>query len=189
MNWNLPIDVTIDSTVYHIAKKCDYRVVLDVIDILNDDDFAENDRVICALLCFYDDLTRDNIKNCPHLSELAQEMLKIINYGEEETTQASASPALMDWSHDFNVIAPAVNRVLGYDIRTPDKYSHWYTVLGGYMEIGECQFSTIVSIRSKRSKGKKLDKWELDYVREHRNKVELPKKLTKEERELLDSPW
>ena len=57
------------------------------------------------------------------------------------------------------------------------------------MEIGECSFSNIVSIRSKKQKGKKLDKWEEEFYREHKKEIDLPRKLTKEEMEWLDSDW
>ena len=57
------------------------------------------------------------------------------------------------------------------------------------MEIGECTFSTVVSIRSKRAKGKKLDKWEEEFYRENRKMIDLPQKLTAEEQEFLNSDW
>lgn len=115
-------------------------------------------------------------------------MFRIINNGEEDETN-DQKPQLMDWQYDFPQLVPPISRVLGYDVRTPDKYTHWYTFLSGYMEIGECTFSTIVSIRSKKARGQKLDKWEIDYIREHRKLVELPQKLTAEEMELLNSEW
>ena len=36
--WSLPISVEIDGTEYAIRNKCDYRVVLDVISALNDEE-------------------------------------------------------------------------------------------------------------------------------------------------------
>lgn len=189
MNWDLPTEAHIGGLVYHITNKCDYRVVLDVIEILNDEELSDTNKVICGLLTFYEELTKDNIRFCKHLNELKDEMFKIINYGEEETEQTSTKPPVMDWSHDFPMLAPAISRVVGYDVRTPDKYTHWYSFLGGYMEIGECTFSTMVSIRSKRLKGQKLEKWETDYIREHRKQIELPQKMTKEEREWLEAAW
>jgi hypothetical protein len=118
-----------------------------------------------------------------------KEMFCIINGGEQEQETQEYKPQLMDWEHDFSQIAPPVSRVLGYDVRMPDKYTHWYSFLGAYMEIGDCAFSTIVSIRSKRAKGKKLEKWEEEYLCEHRKMVEIPRKLTAEEQEFLDSDW
>ncbi len=189
MMWDLPTEIQIGEQIYHITKKCDYRVVLNVIIALNDEEMTTEEKVICGLLLFYEELTRENIRFCPHLEQLQKEMFRIINGGEEQEENAEQKPQLMDWEHDFPQLAPPISRVLGYDIRTPQKYTHWYSFLGGYMEIGECTFSTIVSIRSKRAKGKKLDKWEEEYIREHRKMVELPRKLTQEEQEVLNSDW
>jgi hypothetical protein len=115
-------------------------------------------------------------------------MYKIINYGEAET--ANNKPKLMDWQHDFKQVVAPVNRVLGYDVRTPGKYTHWWSFMAGYMEIGnECTFSTILSIRGKKSKCKKLDKWEEEYYRDNRKLIDLPLQLSPEEQELLNSKW
>ena len=111
-------------------------------------------------------------------------MFRIISYddiGESDRQK----PVLMDWEKDFRQIAPPVSRILGYDVRSPGKYTHWWTFVGGYMEIGECTFSTIVTIRSKKQKGQKLEKWEEAFYRENRNQINLPQKLTKEEEEFL----
>lgn len=184
MMWNLPYSVCIDGKEHPIRNKCDYRVVLDAIRALNDDELTIEEKVNCALFIFYEDVSE--IKD---FETAAKEMFRIINGGERPDNNQDQKPNLMDWEHDFQQIAPPISRVLGYDVRMPDRYTHWYSFLGGYMEIGECTFSTIVSIRSKRSKGKKLEKWEEEYLRDHRDMVELPKKLTAEERAFLDSDW
>ena len=184
MMWDLPIAVKISGKSHTIRNKCDYRVVLDVICALNDNELTEEEKVKCALFIFYEDvLAIDDFETA------IKEMFRIINGGEEQDETQESKPSLMDWEHDFPQLAPPVSRVLGYDVRTPDKYTHWYSFLGGYMEIGECTFSTIVSIRSKRAKGKKLESWEEEYLREHRKMVELPRKLTTEEEEFLSSDW
>ena len=53
MSWDLPISVEIDGTEYPIRNKCDYRVVLDVIKALNDEDLYMQYRIQCALFIFY----------------------------------------------------------------------------------------------------------------------------------------
>lgn len=185
MMWSLPISVEINGTEYAIRNKCDYRVVLDVIIALNDTELEMENRIRCALFIFYEDLT-----GCPDFETAAREMMKIINNGEEEHEQEQTTkPKLMDWEHDFTQLAPPISRTLGYDVRTPDKYTHWWTFLGGYMEIGECTFSNIVSIRSKKAKGKKLEKWEEEFYRENRKMIDLPLNLTQEEQELLNAEW
>lgn len=184
MMWDLPISVEINGRHHPIRNKCDYRVVLDVICALNDNELTDEEKIKCALFIFYEDISKID-----DFEMAIKEMFRIINGGEEQEEDADQKPKLMDWQHDFSQLAPPISRVLGYDVRTPNKYTHWYTFLGGYMEIGECTFSTIVSIRSKRAKGKRLDKWEEEYIREHRKMVELPRKFTAEEEEFLNSDW
>ncbi len=185
MIWDLPIDVEIDGKKHAIRNKCDYRVVLDVICALNDSELTDEEKIKCALFIFY-----ENISEIEDFEVAIKEMFRIINCGEEQEQSQEQKPQLMDWEHDFPQIAPPVSRVLGYSVRDANRYTHWYDFIGAYQEIGgECTFSTIISIRSKRAKGKKLDKWEEEYLREHRKMVELPKKLTAEEQEFLNSEW
>lgn len=184
MTWDLPYSVEIGGESHPIRNKCDYRVVLDVICALNDNDLTDEEKVKCALIIFYEDVSK-----ITDFEAALKAMYRIVSGGEDDGQTNNNNQPLMDWQHDFPQLAPPISRVLGYDVRTPERYTHWYTFLGGYMEIGECTFSTIVSIRAKRAKGQKLDKWELDYLREHRKMVELPQKLTAEEEELLNSAW
>ena len=184
MIWDLPIAVEIDGKSHPIRNKCDYRVVLDVICALNDNELTDEEKVKCALFIFYEDISAiDDFETA------IKEMFRIINGGEEQEENHEQKPQLMDWEHDFPQLAPPISRVLGYDVRTPDKFTHWYSFLGGYQEIGECAFATLVSIRSKRAKGKKLEKWEQEFYQEHRKMVDLPKKLTQEEQDFLNSDW
>lgn len=184
MNWNLPIAVEINGNTHPIRNKCDYRVVLDVICALNDNELTDEEKVKCALFIFYEDVSQID-----DFEVAIKEMFRIINGGEIESGNQSPKVRLMDWEYDFPQLAPPISRVLGYDVRTPDKFTHWYSFLGGYQEIGECVFSTVVSIRSKLSKGKKLEKWEQEYLKEHKDLIELPNRLTKEELEFLNSDW
>lgn len=189
MTWDLPIQVQIGDKTFDIRNKCDYRVVLDVMSALNDDDLRPEQKIEVALRIFYqdffelEDIARIDFQNA------VSEMMTIINCGDnaEEPIQKN-KPRLMDWEQDFKWIAPPVSRILGYDVRSP-QFTHWYTFIGAYMEIGDCTFNTIVTIRSKRAKGERLEKWELNYFREHRQDIELKRKITTEEEMLLNSQW
>lgn len=183
MMWDLPISVEIDGKEYAITNKCDYRMVLDVICALNDNELDDEQKTKTALYVFYEDITP-----CQDLEKAIKEMYKIIAYGEEQEENQEQKPKLMDWEHDFNLLVAPINRVLGYEIRSVN-YLHWYTFLSGYYEIGECTFSNVVSIRSKKAKGKKLEKWEQEFYRENKKMVDLPQNLTEEEQEWLDSDW
>ena len=182
MMWDLPVSVEINRKIHAIRNKCDYRVVLDVISALNDNELTEEEKIKCALIIFY-----ENILDVDDFESAVNEMFKVINLGEEQSEE-ERKPKLMDWEHDFNLLVAPINRVLGYEIRE-GKWLHWYTFLGAYYEIGECTFANVVSIRSKKAKGKKLEKWEQDFYRENKKMVDLPQNLTEEEQEWLDSDW
>lgn len=184
MMWDLPTTVEIDGEHYKITNACDFRMVLDVICALNDEELNENQKVQTALYIFYEDISK-----CENINKAIESMYKIISYTTSEIENNENKPILMDWEHDFHQIVPPVNRVLGYDVRTPDRYTHWFTFLSGYMEIGECQFQTIVNIRSKRMRGKKLDDWEREFYAENKKMVDLPHNLTEDEKEWLESDW
>lgn len=185
MNCNLPITVEIDGKEYSITNKCDYRMVLDVICALNDKEMSDDMKMRCALYIFYDD-----IKPCRDMNKAISEMFKIIGYDDtQEDGKEESKPKLMDWEHDFKYLVSAVNRILGYDVRNPEIYTHWYTFLSAYFEIGECTWSTVVSIRTKIAKGKKLEQWEKDFYRNNKDMVKLPMTLSEDDRAWLDSDW
>lgn len=182
--WDFPESVNIGGNDYPIVDRCDYRVVLDIIGVLNDDELTDDEKAQYALYLFYEDLT-----GCTDIQTAMNEMIKIINLGEEEDKTQPEKPKIMDWEHDFNLIAPPVSRVLGYSVRDPNNYTHWYDFVGAYSEIGESQFATVISIRSKKAKGKKLEKHEQEFYIQNRKMVDLPKKLTPEEQAWLDEEW
>ena len=192
MMWSLPISVEIDGKEYAIRNKCDYRVVLDVISSLSDEELEMEQRVECALFQFYGNDELDTVeKVLTSLNDIQiaiVEMMKIINLGKEETDE-EYKPKLMDWEHDFTQLAPPISRTLGYSVRDAKNYTHWYDFIGAYMEIGECTFANIISIRNKRMKGKKLEDWEQEFYIENKKIIDLPHKLTDEEQEWLDSDW
>ena len=50
----------------------------------------------------------------------------------------------MDWDQDAPLIVPAINKVLGGEVRAMP-YLHWWTFVGAYMEIGEGVFSSVLA--------------------------------------------
>jgi hypothetical protein len=178
--YNLPFEVQNGDKRLLIRSNCDFRVVLDTIQALQDNTLTDEEKAQCALVIFY-----ENYEEIQDPQEALNDMMKIISYSDDLEGNNDNKPQLMDWNKDFKQIAPPISRILGYEVRTPEKYTHWYSFLGAYMEIGECQFSTIVSIRSKRAKNQKLEKWEEEYVRENPELFEIKQKFTKEEEEFF----
>ena len=103
-------------------------------------------------------------------------------------------PKLTDFEQDFEFIIAPVNRVLGYESRAveydPENNTggvHWWTFLAAYMEIGgDCLYSQIVSIRDKKQRRKKLEKWEKDWLRRNSDIVNLRTKYTDEENKFFN---
>ena len=188
MIYSLPYTVDMtdkDGNKIKIRNKGDFRVVLDVYEALNDNELDEQQKIQCALFMFYEDGELEKITDFERATKL---MLEFINGGEEDN-EPSDKPPIMNWQHDFAQIAPPVSKVLGYDPRTPDKFTHFWTFLGAFREIGECTFATVISIRNKIMKHKKLEKWEEEFYRENRKMIDLPLNLTPEEEEFLSSDW
>ena len=48
MMWDLPIAVEINGKQHPIRNKCDYRVVLDVICALNDNELTDEEKLITS---------------------------------------------------------------------------------------------------------------------------------------------
>ena len=87
----------------------------------------------------------------------------------------------MDWEQDAPLIFPAVNRVAGFEVRAA-KHLHWWTFLGYLMEIRDSTFATILALRQKKARGKKLEKEEAEFWRRNAGVCELKKRLTAAER-------
>lgn len=190
MVWDFPVSVTIDGEELEIENNCDYRVILDCLVAYEDTSIDITAQHQSALIIFYKEPRK--IKNA---EEAVRQMIRVIDceseesFAEKTNVPAETPLRLMSWKKDFKLIAPAVSRILGYDIRTPDKFTHWWTFMGAFQEVGECAWSTIVSIRKKRMKGQKLEEWEQKIYRENKADIDLPQNLTDEEREWLESDW
>lgn len=170
--WELPTSLCVGGQQW--AIRTDFRAVLDILKYFSDPDYEPDEQWEICLDILYEDYS-----NMPaHLKEGAsRQAVEFIDMGIKD--DGKQRPTLMDWEKDAPIIIPSVNRVVGQEIRSM-KYMHWWTFLGAYMEIGESLFSQIISIRSKRARGKKLEKWEQEFVKENSALIEL--KCKKQER-------
>ena len=187
MDYGLPTSVTIDSRDFPI--RYDFRVIMDIFEAINDPDMDNQERVIAVLTMFYPDY-----ENLPDYEEAVKRLFWFIN-GGEEVAERSKRPKLVDWQQDYRLIIAPVNRVLGqesrsihYDAKTNTGGLHWWTFLAAYQEIGDCLFAQVVRIRSKRNKGKKLDKAEQEFYRKNREIIDIKTRYRKEE-EAFFAQW
>lgn len=183
--WSFPTSLNIGGVEYEI--RTDYRVILDLLMALNDPELTDSDNKMSAYMqsrvileIMFPDC--DNIPQ-EHIQEALDKVAEFIDMGIGDD---SKKPKTMDWEQDAPIIIPAINKVLNKEIRA-EKYMHWWTFLGAYMEIGEGLFSNIIHIRQKKAKGKKLEKWEQDFYKENKSLIDFQhkEKRSNEEKEML----
>lgn len=183
--WEFPTSLEIGGVKYQI--RTDYRVILDLLNALNDSELVDENEQLTAymqtqvmLQIMFPDWESVPVEN---LQEVWDKVSEFIDMGISEGPK---KPKTMDWEQDAPILIPAINKVLNREIRA-EKYMHWWTFLGAYMEIGESLFSNVVHIRQKKAQGKKLEKWEQDFYKENKSLIEFKKvnERSKEEKEML----
>lgn len=183
--WDFPTSLNIGGVDYEI--RTDYRAVLDLFTALSDPELTDEDEQMTAYMqnrvmleimfpqC--DDIPLE------HMQEALEKVTEFIDMGISDDRK---KPKTMDWEQDAPILIPAINRVLNCEIRA-QKYIHWWTFLGAYMEIGESLFSNIVHIRQKKASGKKLEKWEQDFYNDNKSLIDFKQKdkRSTEEKDVL----
>ena len=154
-----------------------YTAVLDIIRALNDRELDGSEKVYCCLYILFEDFD-DIPKEDYEAAFIAAQ--SFIDNGVESDKKDNVKK--VDFEQDARLLFPAINRVAGREIRNDDDI-HWWTFLGWFMEIGECTYSHVLNIRSKKAKGKQLEKWEQDFYSENKDICDIQIKLTEEEKE------
>lgn len=167
MTYTLPSSIFINGQEFSIRERGDFRMVLDCFETLNDLELPKQMRVLTTLLIFYEDFNsfEDIQKHSNDVEELVEKMMLFFNLDQKDSGK-SVNYKLIDWQQDAPMICSAINKVAGKEIRA-EEYIHWWTFLGYYMAIGESALSTVVGIRNKIIKGKKLEKHEQEFRREN----------------------
>lgn len=164
-----------------VPIRSDFRAALDICAALNDPDLTDRDRSEVAIKIFY-----PRWQELTDYQEAVERLLWFLAGGMEQD-ERKRQPKLMDWEQDFQIVIAPVNRVAGRDVRELP-YLHWWTFIGYYMEIGDCLFSTVVSIRRKKLQGKSLEKWEKEFYNENRELVDFRSShFTEEENAFLEA--
>lgn len=182
MNFSLPKSVTIDGEEY--AIRYDFRVILEIIVMLQDEELDGADKAEALLTMFYVDRFPADVNKAVDAC---------FDFIDNSDRPKRKQPRLTDWEQDFEYIIAPVNRVLGYETRAVDYDPqtntggvHWWTFLSAYMEIGgDCLYSQIVSIRDKQARKKKLEKSERDWLRRNGDLVRLKSRYTQTEEDLI----
>lgn len=168
--WALPTALEVAGVSYPIHA--DFRDILEIFGVLQDDSLPEFIRWHVALALFYEGEIPEK-----NLSEAVAVMADFFRAGRQESGDG---PALVDWVQDAPLIAADINKAAGQELREKP-FVHWWTFLGWFHCIGEGQLSMVVSLRDKLRRGKKLDDQEREYYRANRSLVERKRSLSPEE--------
>lgn len=176
----LPRKLTVNGVKY--AIRTDFRDILKILIAFNDPELEEREKAYICLFILYKDFEAIPQEDYETASTAA---VCFIDHRSEDAGEPKKSPRLMDWEQDENLLFPAINKVAGFEVRSV-KYLHWWTFLGYFMEISEGAFSNVLSLRQKKAKGKKLEKWEQEFWRANKDICVLKKRISKEEQEEID---
>lgn len=174
--WELPTALDVGGTSY--AIRSDFRVVLDILRHYASPDYESDEKaLICLGILYVDDIPQELYE------EAYKKAIDFIDAGIQD--DGKPKPRTMDWDQDAPLIVPAINKVLGGEVRAMP-YLHWWTFVGAYMEIGEGVFSSVLSIRQKKAKHKKLEKYEQEFYRENKSLIDMQPRLSAEEQAEID---
>ena len=137
----------------------DFRDVREIIIAMNDDELSDEEKGFVLLTNLYvDDLSDVD------LQEAIKQGLWFLDWGKSYDSDKN-SPRILDWNKDYEYICSAVNKSVktAEDCRELENM-HWWTFLGKFAERGKCYMSTILELRDKMARGKKLDKWENEMI-------------------------
>lgn len=162
------------------AIRTDYRDILRILCAFDDPDLEDKEKLLICLMVLYEDFDQIPKKDYEEALKQAKEFIDHGADGKEHTAKT------LDWEQDATLVFPAINAVAGTEIRNAE-YVHWWTFLGYFMSIDKkSTCATVIGLRSKKAKQKKLEKWERDFWNANQNICKLKKKLSKEEKEERD---
>ena len=173
MIFDLPTTLEVAGRTYDI--RTDFRDVLTVLTAMEDPELEPQEKVYVCLAVIYKDM-----ESIPRedMQEAYDAALRFIDNGAKKNPHGSART--IAWEQDAGIMFPAVNKAAGFEIRAA-KYIHWWTFMGYFMEIKDSLYAHVLSIRHKKAKGKKLEKWEKDFWAQNRDICVIRAKATEEE--------
>lgn len=166
----LPKTLKISGKSYEINS--DYRNILRIFEAFADDELSEKEKMyVCLRRLFVriDDIPYNQYK------EAYRQAYWFLSCGRPEENQPPLRT--FNWIKDEPILFPAVNKAAGMEVRAVP-YMHWWTFMGHFESIdAESLFGTVLSIRQKKARGKKLEKYEKEFAQNNKvlMSLEVPK--------------
>lgn len=173
--YDLPTSLTIGEVEYRI--RYNWRAILDILCACADPELDEQTKALCLLQIFYPDW--DKIP-ADRLEEACNKACEFIDCGQKN--DGKPKPKMIDWTQDAPIIIPEINKVAGKEVRT-DPNIHWWTFFGWFMGIGEGLLASVLHVRGKKARHKKLEKWEQEFYNANKAIVDMKAPETDEIRQ------
>lgn len=161
----LPQTLNINGRAYKIRS--DYRNILQIIAAFGDKELSDEEKAYVCLKRLF--IAMESIPK----SDYQDAYEAAVTFIECHISDRKPSPKVVNWEKDEQLIFPAINKVAGMEVRAVP-YMHWWTFLGYFQSIDrEDIWGFILTIRQKRAKGKKLEKYEKDFLNANRDICEV----------------
>lgn len=178
--WSLPTYCLAGGKKWEMNT--DYRAALDIFRYFNDPEYELDEQWEICLSILYKDYDVDNPPPDEVTQELASFAADFLEAGIEPENGNGKKPRLMDWEQDAPIMAAPISAQLGRDVRDPAPL-HFWTFISAYLGISpDCFYSEVISVRHKKAKGKKLEKYEEEFYRANKSIIDLKSKGTKARR-------
>lgn len=171
----LPKSLEVNETEYKIRS--DFRIVLLIFEAFNDSELNDMEKIQVCIECLYETIPSDT-------ENAYKKAIWFLDGGDIPKSRQNHKK-VFDWKQDESIIFSAINKSAGFETRSAE-YIHWWTFLGYFSEIGDGLFSQVVNIRTKKAKGKKLEKWEREFYNEHRELIDIKQHYNSEEQAEID---
>ena len=149
----------------------DFRYGIAILNELNNPDSSDTEKAGFMLQVLYG---KQKLAGMADYNEAYTQALWFLQCGRKSggDRDDSLDTMIFDWAQDEHLIFTGIAGSIGRDVRILD-YCHFWEFMSYFAGMGECTFTTVCAIRSKRAKGHKLEKWEEEFYRKNRGIIDL----------------
>lgn len=179
----LPKSIKLGEKEYPIRS--DYRVGIRLMQMFEDPELTDSEKLFIAMRVIFKDAVISGI----YLQEALEKTVWFLNGGDLNQTSSAGSQTgsqrrLYSWNQDLRFIIAAVDKTVGFSVRGK-AFFHWWDFLSAFSEVGESSFSTIVSQRLLKQKGKQTES-DIEWWADNADIAELRVQRSREEQDAVD---
>ncbi len=175
----LPNSIKLGEKEYSIRS--DYRAGIRLMQMFENPELTDSEKLFIAMRVIFKDAAIPRV----YLQEALEKTVWFLNGGElNQASSAGSQKRLYSWNQDLRFIIAAVDKTVGFSVRGK-AFFHWWDFLSAFSEVGESSFSTIVSQRLLKQKGKQTES-DIEWWAENADIAELKIQRSKEEQDAVD---